>query len=255
MQQRIWEPAGLLNTGYDNPTQLISQRADGYRLAEAGFQPAPNVDVSFLYGAGALYADARDLWLWNRQLRTGALLQETTRDLMFAPAFFAEDVSHGFGWQFDTFLGEVRERIEGSTFGYGATLTHYPAADLTIVVLSNLDQISTGIISEQLAAISLDREAELPAYSDRAFDPSTFAKYVGVYEVEPELRIRVIEVAGRLFGGGEDAEFVALTPLVRDVFIIYGADFRITFIVNGEGEVTGLRLLIEGEETIAPKIE
>ena len=252
----VWEPAGLNATGYDDRNTIVPDRAEGYRQTPTGLVPAPVVDASFLLGGGAAYADSRDLWLWNQAMRGPVLLDERSREKLFTPGFFDPEVAYSIaGWQFDTFLGQVRQQLPGDTFGYAARLAYYPATDLTVVVLSNLDQASVAALADQVAALSWERVAELPPYEERRLDPLAYAAYVGHYEVEPELILEILLVEGRLYALGEGGEPIALQPVGPVEFLVYGAGLRATFVRNAAGEVTSLMINIEGEETIAPKID
>jgi D-alanyl-D-alanine carboxypeptidase len=251
----VWEPAGLNATGYDDQSAIVPARAEGYRQTSAGLVPAAMVDASFLLGAGAIYADSRDLWLWNQAVRGSIILQDNSREQLFTPSFFDPDTAYSFGWQFDTFLGQVRQQLHGDTFGYAAQLAYYPATDLTVVVLSNQDQASVATLADQVAALSWDRAEELAPYAERRLDPLDYAAYAGHYEVEPELILEILLVEGRLYAQGEGGEPVALQPVGPAEFLVYGAGLRATFVRNATGEVTSLTINIEGEETIAPKID
>ncbi|MCB0019726.1 MAG: beta-lactamase family protein, partial [Anaerolineales bacterium] len=251
----VWGPAGLNATGYDDQSAIVPGRAEGYRQTPGGLVPAAVVDASFLLGGGAAYADSRDLWLWNQAVRGPILLNESSREQLFTPNFFEPDLAYSFGWQFDTFLGQVRQQLHGATFGYAAQLAYYPATELTVVVLSNLDQASVATLADQVAALSWERTAELPPYDERRLDPLTYAAYAGHYEVEPALILEILLVEGRLYAQGEGGEPVALQPVAPAEFLVYGAGLRATFVRNAAGEVTSLTINIEGVETIAPKID
>ena len=63
LQENIFAPLGMKNSGYDNPVRIINHRAAGYALTRDGFMNAAPISMSTAYAAGALYSTVGDLLL------------------------------------------------------------------------------------------------------------------------------------------------------------------------------------------------
>src|SRR5262249_37636383 len=81
LQRHIVSPLLLLQTGYDHDHPDPRLHAIGY---SAWGVPAPYIDASWLYAAGALYSTVGDLWHWDQALSSDALLSPTSTADMFA---------------------------------------------------------------------------------------------------------------------------------------------------------------------------
>src|SRR5215469_12450075 len=83
LQQRIFGPLDMKNSGYTHTDSLIPHRAAGYERALSGFQNARFYDMSIPFSAGSLYSTVGDLFLWDQALYSQQLLPAKLRDLMF----------------------------------------------------------------------------------------------------------------------------------------------------------------------------
>ncbi len=61
LKERILDPLGMKNTGYDLSGPVIAKRAAGYVKTPVGYRNAPYLDMSIPYAAGSLYSTVEDL--------------------------------------------------------------------------------------------------------------------------------------------------------------------------------------------------
>ena len=109
LHQRIFEPLGMKNSGFDRNHYLLEKRASGYRRTPFGYENASYIDMGTTPGAaGALYSTVGDMFLWDRALYTDLLLDAKHRELMFTPNRDVPEVkaaggrpqsNYGYGWQ------------------------------------------------------------------------------------------------------------------------------------------------------------
>jgi CubicO group peptidase (beta-lactamase class C family) len=154
----ILRPLGMSESGYDvnHPDRT---HAIGY---DPIGQPAPFIDISTPYAAGAMYSTVTDLYRWNRFLLTGTppIVSADTRAQMLTPRRLL-DTDHpdlygryGYGLQF---LGEGTEATyfhSGSIKGFSSYNLVRPHEQLSITVLSNQGVTRTDNIADQLIAIA-----------------------------------------------------------------------------------------------------
>jgi len=163
--KNIFQPLQMADTGYDNTSMIIKNRADGYLSATAN---AEYVNPSVLYAAGGLYSTVEDLFRWDQALYGDQLLSQPLRDEMFtsfAPPLPLDyfgwrlssdevtDASYGYGW----FVGERLNRQwtahSGSGYGFTNVIERYPSDKVVIIVLSNREARPVYDITSGIARI------------------------------------------------------------------------------------------------------
>jgi CubicO group peptidase (beta-lactamase class C family) len=195
LRERLLEPAGLANTGYDHYRAVIERRATGYDRAGSGYERAPYLDSSVPYAAGMMYSTVRDLHQWNRALHAGALFERpATLMQMLTPHMNGYGYGIGVG---EITVGEVTVsaiRHGGGINGFSAQLWYLPEDEYSIVVLDNTTQ-NTSRIADALARAVYDQPQDLPkspisvemgAVIESAGIDAAVARYRELKEEEPE---------------------------------------------------------------------
>ena len=162
LQERICKPAGMTRTCADVTTEVIDGRAAGYHFyEETGIVNAPMIEMSFVYGYGHLLSTVRDLFLFDRALRSCQLLSlEHTERLLAANA---ERDPLGTGGQEVDVL-----RFGGSINGFLASAHSYTQDDRYVAVLLNVKDSRGGTlpssfdVGRNVAAILYGLEYFLP---------------------------------------------------------------------------------------------
>ncbi|NLZ12882.1 MAG: beta-lactamase family protein [Thermotogaceae bacterium] len=162
LKKTFFIPLGMTDTGYDPNAYDESWAIPCHRLSVEpdAVEPAPWVNRDIPYGAGGLYSTARDLLKWSVALGKGELLQPETLRLMETPQ--SEVYGNGLGVfiEHPPFNG-IRYRLvfhDGATAGSSTHLSRYVDKDLTIVILSNLDDYDFTMLAYQLAKIVFSEE-------------------------------------------------------------------------------------------------
>jgi CubicO group peptidase (beta-lactamase class C family) len=139
LEQRIFGPLGMKDSGYTHSEAIIPNRAAGYERTPAGLRNARHYDMSIPFSAGALYSTAHDLYLWDRALYTEKLAPAKLRDLLFTPNL--DD--YGYGWGIlkpapgSPYAGESIPMHGGAIFGFQAVIQRIPNHKELIVLLDN----------------------------------------------------------------------------------------------------------------------
>jgi CubicO group peptidase (beta-lactamase class C family) len=130
LQHHIFEPLGMTNSGYDQSAPILPHRASGYAPTEEGYQNAAFIDMSIPSGAGGLYSTVEDLYRWDQALYTDAVLNESSRQLMFAPAVGMGEENgnahYGYGWVIDHAYERERVGHGGRIGGFTTSIARYP---------------------------------------------------------------------------------------------------------------------------------
>ncbi len=153
LQERIFHPLGMKNSGYDRNRYVIEKRASGYTYGPFGLENADYIEMGSSPGAaGALYSTVEDMFLWDRALYTDQLLNSKHREMMFTPNRGVPEVKaaggrahsvYGYGWQIYTRTHPVTKRRTkvinhgGAIQGFRAMENRLVEDDVFVIVLCN----------------------------------------------------------------------------------------------------------------------
>lgn len=170
VQRRILDPLSMTQSSVGTRFAHPEKQAVGY----AGKRELPSFELDTVgFGAGDVWATARDLGLWNHALlMPDRLLSAASLALMFTSHASVPDavsemhgVWYGYGW----FLAEIRGHHvcfqPGDNSGFGALNLLVPAEALTIILLTNDEDFDIWDLGQTLLdqALEEDWEAEREA--------------------------------------------------------------------------------------------
>jgi len=251
LQQNLFDPLGMKNSGYDSSTTILPERASGYAPSPEGPQNAAYAHMSIPFSAGALYSTTEDLLRWEQGLFGGKVLKPESLKQMTTP--FKSDYALGLG----VHATKGRQVVEhgGGIEGFNTQLSYYPEEHLAVIVLGNLNGGAPGAIAEKLAAAALGEKVVLPTERKEVpVDPKVLEGYVGNYQLAPGVVGTVTREGGRLFGQLTDQpRFELFAESDRDFFVKV-VDAQVTFEVDAKGRATRLVLHQNGDH-VAVRIE
>jgi CubicO group peptidase (beta-lactamase class C family) len=141
LQERIFGPLGMKDSGYAHSETVIPKRASGYERSASGQRNARYYDMSIPFAAGALYSTVGDLFLWDEALYGERLLPARLRDLLFKPNL----QNYGYGWgilipeEGSPYAGEAIPMHGGAIFGFQSVIQRIIGHKETIILLDNSD--------------------------------------------------------------------------------------------------------------------
>ena len=185
LNDQLFKPAGIKNTGYQMPDWRPEQLADGYvgedgeswgnltdRLAEKDKLPL------YLQGAMGLMSTVEDIYAWHRALYAGKILRKDLVELLNTrhigiSATGEADADYGYGislsetWSGTPWISSqnspnARRNIPGFTVGY-----HYFPQDKTIIIFASNGEIGRELddVKNMLIRILLEPDYEPAAAS------------------------------------------------------------------------------------------
>lgn len=165
LRERILEPFGLDDSGYDHNGEIQPHEASGYRHMMTGFEHASYLDSSLPYAAGMMYSTVRDLYRWDRALAEGAKPFQSmeTKELWYTPGL--EDYAYGWSVR-DEQIGDDGPTVRviqhgGGINGFNTAYRRYPDQQNMIAVIDNTEG-NPGAIAAQLARVLYDQPTEAP---------------------------------------------------------------------------------------------
>ncbi len=251
LQENIFTPLGMKQTGYDDPLRIIMNRAAGYQKQAGKFINASYMDMSVPYAAGSLYSTIGDLLIWDQALYTEQLVSQKSLDEIFTPSKW----NYGYGWGIGKKFDHRSISHGGGIYGFATDISRYPDDRVTVVVLSNIQAAPAGEISGNLAAIVFGAPYEIPKErKEIAVDAKILEKYTGEYKIGTNIIIAITLENGKLMAqlGGQPK--FAILPETETQFFSKDVNLTITFSKDSKGEVTGFNLKQGGSNNPAQKI-
>lgn len=150
VKEELTRPLNLRSTHYCNDSKIVENRASGYKRTDSGFLNADPIDMSVPFSAGGLCSTALDLISWSRKLFQGSVVTAEMLARMVSPESLVES-TYGYGLHIEELKGRTRFSHDGGINGYTTFLAHYPEQEVTIAVMTNLQEAPVEAISLELA--------------------------------------------------------------------------------------------------------
>ncbi len=224
LRERILDPAGMHDTGYDSTAPLLPKRAWGYDSTLNGYRNASFIDMSLPFSAGSLYSTAEDLFRWDRALYTDRILSRASKDKMFTPGLS----DYGYGWFIRKGAVTTVEH-DGGINGFNTLISRDLEPQRLIVLLNNTGGAPVDAMAKGIRAVLDGRTPELPKQPAaplllKTYENSGLAATLqqiqafqsnAAYDTsENELS----RLAGHLMGIGKNEDALALAKLIAEKF-------------------------------------
>lgn len=222
LHQNIFEPLGMKQSYYDNPTRIIPRRVAGYEKSPDGFENAAYLSMTQPYAAGSLASTVEDLALWDAALYTDRLLKQKTLEKAHVSHKLADGSStfYGYGWEISEYAGRRFIEHGGGIFGFRSRTIRIPDERVFVAALSNNGGSHPTLLAFKIAALVIGQPYNEPMPVE--LNPETSVEYEGVYQINDSSEIRITREDGYFFfqyGEGPRAEVI---PLSSDEFFFKG---------------------------------
>jgi CubicO group peptidase (beta-lactamase class C family) len=253
LQENIFTPLGMNQSGYDTPARIIKHRAAGYARQAGETVNAAYMDMTIPGAAGALYSTTEDLLRWDRALYTTTLVSQKSLDELFTPL----KGGYAYGWSVGKRFDRQSISHGGGIYGFATHIDRFPADRVTVIVLSNVEGVSASRISNDLAAVVFGAPYEIPRERKAVtVDPNVLAQYVGEYKIAtPPIDIIVTLDNRRLLAQIAGRLKLALSAASETTFFSTDVNAQMTFLKDAAGQVTGLTLRLEGNDLPAARVK
>ena len=186
VQQNIFTPLGMKDSGYDSNAAVIANRASGYSRDKDDVVNAGFVHMSIPFSAGGLYSTTQDLLRWEQGLFGGKLLKPESLAKMTTP--FKEDYAFGLGVVASN--GHKRIAHDGGIQGFNTSMAYFPDDKLVVIVLANLNGPFAGQIASQLSKVVHGEKVVLVSErKEITVSEDILKQYVGTYELAPDFSL------------------------------------------------------------------
>ncbi len=199
LRERILDPLGMKDSGYDRPVPVLANRASGYTVTFDGLENARYLNMSLPYAAGALYSTVGDLYLWDRALAGDRLLSAEAKAILFKPQVaMGGGTSYAYGWMVRprTVPGSQAKTTSvfhgGAIFGFSSYLERLPDEGHFVVILSNTPEADLGSLAEGIIDVIYGKRPELPK---RSLTREMYSTLIGKGAAEAIKQYREIKAA------------------------------------------------------------
>jgi len=251
VQENIFTPLGMKDSGYDSNSAVIARRASGYTPRPGGPVNADFVHMSIPHGAGALYSTTEDLLRWEQGLFGGKLLSAESLQKMITP--FKND--YGLGLMINETEGRKRISHGGGIEGFTTMLAYYPDSKVSTAVLANLNGPAANQIAAHLGKLAHGETVQLTTERKEITLPrETLAAYVGTYELTPQIKVMITLDGGQLMTQLSGQPKFPMFAESETKFFLKVVDAQLTFVKDDKGSVTEAILHQNGRDQTAPRI-
>ncbi len=239
LQKSFFAPLGMRDTGVHHSDSALTNVALGY---DGGPKRAPNWDMSWAGGAGALYSTVEDLYRWNEAVFQGKVLTPGSLEAAFKPVKTTQDKEnnpgegYGYGWAINRFRGASEISHGGGLNGFTSFLLRLPAKDFTVAVLANgAPGFSPGAAAHDAVELCLGLELE-PRPKSVTVPPSALELIAGRYDYG--MGVLVVEREGEhLFARlGLQPRF-EIFPKSQTEFFWKVVDAQVDFVKGPDGKI------------------
>ena len=156
LQDRIFKPLGMSSARVISESDIVPNRAAGYRLVQGALKNQEWVSSSTNTTAdGSLYFTILDLAKWDAALYTDKPLKQSSLAQIWTPVKLndGQRKGYGFGWHTET-LHNHRVVFHGGAWqGFKSFILRFPDDELTIIFLANSWDTRDFKFARQLASI------------------------------------------------------------------------------------------------------
>jgi CubicO group peptidase (beta-lactamase class C family) len=247
LQENLFKPAGLSNTFYDSPRQLITNRANGYTKDNSNYNNVDYISMSLVYSAGALLSNISDLFKWHQALYSYKLVKKETLEKAFTPFKLSNGqlAEYGYGWFIKDWKGSKSIGHGGAIDGFRSWEIYFPEQDIFLTMLFNSDNDGFFNLFEDVSTLVIGKSLQT-TYKDLKITDSVLSRYVGIYKFPEDSTqfIKVYKRDNRLFAELSNGSGNNMTMLAQSETLFYLPDVRripttIEFIIDN-GKVKGI---------------
>ena len=237
LQQHIFTPLHMANTGCNDGTGITPDGAAGYSKNGGKWQNAALVDFSQAFSAGGIYSTVEDLYHFNQAFRDNSLLTRKSIDEMLSP--FTR--YYGYGWILTSRFDQKLIFHTGGNPGFTSSLECFPDKDVCVIVLSNQDYCEATLVARDLEAILFGAKYQLPiAQTFAEIDPAIYRRYVGTYESIPGIQVKIYVNGVQLMQVAPHGDVFYMIPKSSTEFFIKDKATSFSFVADGDGAASEL---------------
>ena len=209
LRERIFLPAGMTSARIITESDIVANRAAGYRVVEGEIKNqnwvSPSVNTT---ADGSLYLSILDLVKWDEALTKRGLLNAASYEAIWSPGVLnsGAKTSYGFGWALKSVNGRRLIEHGGAWQGFRSFISRYVDDKLSVIVLANSSNANPQRIAHRVAEMVepglkptpvATADPNLATEVRRLFE-SVLSRKANREQFSPELQTRLFDREDRL---------------------------------------------------------
>jgi CubicO group peptidase (beta-lactamase class C family) len=244
VQQNIFKPLGMNDSGLVSFVTIIPRRANGYWPGSNGIENAERPDPRIGFSAGSLYSTTEDLLRWEEGLFGGRVLSPASLRKMTSP--FKSD--YACGLHVNRVNGHSMIEHDGNNIGFNSDMAYFPEERITVIVLANLNGTVTGEMTRALAAVAHGETAPIPSvHREVSLSKEVLARYAGTYQF-PHYSLKMVPEGNHLVVAFDNGGTLPVFPESDTRFFSKPWPIQFEFSKNEHGEFTILTRHQDGRD-------
>ena len=167
LQEKIFGPLGMENSGLERQADVVENLASGYNPGFKGHNRADFINIDNAYSAGGLYSTVDDLLKWDQALYTNKLIKKKLKEKYFTP--YHKNYACGWGITYHKFPAEEDSiqviRHSGGIQGFNTIIARLPKDKYTVILLANSTGVPLSQMTSSLINILYGKSYEQPKKS------------------------------------------------------------------------------------------
>lgn len=239
IEKNIFEKIGMKNSYYGSMSELIKNRASGYKQEGANFLNADYLSLTLPYAAGSLMSTVDDLLKWQQAISANTFIKRTSLEKAINGSTLndGEEINYGYGWSKVNIQGAKGYAHSGGIFGYTTNGIFLEEENVYIIGLTNCNCKNVRDITIKVAATVIGKP--IPDKKD-AISVSTdqLKKWVGAYQFDENVIRHIKLKEGALFSlrEGENSQEFEIYPMKDGSFIFDDGTISYNFSLTKNGE-------------------
>ena len=159
LRDRVFKPLGMDSARLIDEAAIVPHRAAGYHLVQGKIANqdwvAPEQNTT---ADGSLYLSIKDMIAWDRGLRAGAILTAASWRQVYTPVTLSSGNTYPYGFAWDVYdsAGQEVHAHSGGVPGFATYIVRFLGDDLSVIVLTNLEDADPERIARHVAGALRD---------------------------------------------------------------------------------------------------
>ncbi|WP_138207636.1 serine hydrolase domain-containing protein [Haloimpatiens lingqiaonensis] len=233
LNENIFSPLGMFNTGIDDDKNIIENKASGYYLNGNNLIHCNYINMDLMLSSGGMYSTVEDLLIWDQALNNDKLLSKRSIEKMNTQY---KD-NYGYGVAIDMNGNRRVVHHNGGCEGFLCEIHRYVDDDFAVVVLSNYGFTAVNKLCKIIADIAFGEKYDMPVKPDIVpLNPELLQSYLGIYE-EDDFKLELKKEEEGLSLIIDDEYALPVYPISENVLHHTWIDEDYTFTKDDEGQV------------------
>ncbi|SEK36312.1 CubicO group peptidase, beta-lactamase class C family [Aquimarina amphilecti] len=239
IEKNIFEKIGMNSSYYGSMSELIKNRASGYKQDGDKFLNADYLSLTLPYAAGSLMSTVDDLLKWQNAISANTFIKRTSLEKAINGSKLnnGEEINYGYGWGKTNIQGAKGYAHSGGIFGYTTNGIFLEKENVYVIGLTNCNCKNVGEVTMKVAATVIgkpipDKKDAIELSIDEA------KKWVGAYEFKDNVIRHIMLKDGKLFSlrEGENSREFEIYQMKDGSFIFDDGTISYNFSKTADGK-------------------